>query len=119
MALLSNLYVVLILRILHIGGGIMWVGSAALYLLLLIPAARTAQSAGQKFLQTLGPKFGAMMGMVTTVTVLSGALLWAGYGVLRGAPSIILWNMVAASLAALVLILKVARKPAASAPPSA
>lgn len=79
MALLSNLYVVLILRILHIGGGIMWVGSAALYLLLLIPAARTAQSAGQKFLQTLGPKFGAMMGMVTTVTVLSGALLYARF----------------------------------------
>ena len=79
MALLSNLYVVLILRILHIGGGIMWVGSAALYLLLLIPAARTAQSAGQKFLQTLGPTFGAMMGMVTTVTVLSGALLYARF----------------------------------------
>lgn len=79
MAILSNLSVILILRILHIGGGIMWVGSATLYLLLLIPAARTAQSAGQKFLQTLGPKFGAMMGMVTTVTVLSGALLYARF----------------------------------------
>lgn len=56
---------------------------------------------------------------LTYAMVLSGALLWAGYGVLRGAPSIIIWNAVAASLAALVLILKVARKPAASAPPLA
>lgn len=79
MAILSNLYVILILRVLHIACGIMWVGSAALYLLLLIPAARSAQSAGQKFMQTLGPKFGAMMGFVTTVTVLSGALLYARF----------------------------------------
>ena len=79
MAILSNLYVILILRILHIGGGIMWVGSATLYLLLIIPAARSAQAAGQKFLQTLGPKFGAMMGLITTVTVLSGALLYARF----------------------------------------
>lgn len=70
MALLSNLYVILILRILHIGAGIMWVGSATLYLLLIIPAARSAQSAGQKFLQTLGPKFGTMMGLVTAASAL-------------------------------------------------
>ncbi|MCE7921404.1 MAG: hypothetical protein DYG85_18205 [Chloroflexi bacterium CFX1] len=79
MTILSNLYVILILRVLHVGGGIMWVGSAALYLLLIIPAAYSAQSAGQKFLQTLGPKFGAMMGLVTTITVLSGALLYARF----------------------------------------
>jgi uncharacterized membrane protein len=79
MAILSNLYVILILRILHIGGGIMWVGSAALYLLLILPAAQSARSAGQKFLQTFGPKFGALMGIVTTVTVLSGALLYARF----------------------------------------
>jgi len=79
MAILSNLYVILILRVLHIGSGIMWVGSAALYLLLLIPAARSSQSAGKKFMQTLGPKFGAMMGVATTTTVLSGALLYARF----------------------------------------
>jgi MtN3 and saliva related transmembrane protein len=39
--------------------------------------------------------------------VLAGALLWMGYGVFRGAPSIVLWNIVAAVLAALVLVLKV------------
>lgn len=43
---------------------------------------------------------------LTYAMVLTGALLWAGYGVFRGAPSIIIWNIVAASLAALVLALK-------------
>lgn len=40
--------------------------------------------------------------------VLTGAVLWGGYGFLRGAPSIVLWNAVAALLAATVLILKLA-----------
>jgi len=35
-----------------------------------------------------------------------GAVLWGGYGILRGAPPIVLWNGVAAALAALVLVLK-------------
>lgn len=56
---------------------------------------------------------------LTYAMVLSGAVLWAGYGVLRGAPSIIIWNAVAASLAALVLILKISRRQAPNAPPSA
>lgn len=43
---------------------------------------------------------------LTYAMVLSGALLWGSYGVLRGAPSIILWNAVAAVLAAMVLFLK-------------
>lgn len=43
---------------------------------------------------------------LTYLMVLTGAVLWAGYGVMRSAPSIILWNVVAASLAALVLTLK-------------
>jgi uncharacterized protein with PQ loop repeat len=43
---------------------------------------------------------------LTYAMVLIGALLWMSYGLLRAAPSIVLWNVVAASLAALVLILK-------------
>jgi MtN3 and saliva related transmembrane protein len=43
---------------------------------------------------------------LTYAMVLSGALLWGAYGVFRAAPSIILWNAVAAGLAALVLVLK-------------
>ena len=79
MNILFNLYVILILRVLHIAGGVIWVGSAILYLFLLIPAAKSAESAGQKFMQNFGPRFGAMMGIVTTVTVLSGTLLYARF----------------------------------------
>jgi MtN3 and saliva related transmembrane protein len=43
---------------------------------------------------------------LTYAMVLTGALLWGTYGVFRGAPSIILWNAVAACLAATVLVLK-------------
>jgi len=79
MNILNNLYVILVLRVLHVGGGIIWVGSAILYLFLLIPVAKSTESAGQKFMQTLGPRFGGMMRIVTTVTVLSGALLFARF----------------------------------------
>lgn len=41
--------------------------------------------------------------------ILTGALLWLVYGVFRAAPSIILWNFVAAGLAGLVLTLKLKR----------
>jgi len=46
---------------------------------------------------------------LTYAMVLTGALLWGTYGLLRGAPSIIIWNAVAAALAGLVLILKARR----------
>lgn len=46
---------------------------------------------------------------LTYTMVFVGAVLWGGYGVLRGAPSIVLWNAVAACLAALVLTLKLRR----------
>jgi MtN3 and saliva related transmembrane protein len=48
---------------------------------------------------------------LTYAMVLTGAVMWAAYGVLRGAPSIVLWNVVAAGLALLVLALKVRRRP--------
>lgn len=43
--------------------------------------------------------------------VFIGALLWMSYGVLRAAPSIVIWNVVAAGLAGLVLALKWRRRP--------
>ena len=51
----------------------------------------------------------ANVSALTYAMVLTGAVLWGAYGVFRGAPSIILWNAVAASLAALVLVLKLTR----------
>lgn len=53
---------------------------------------------------------------LTYAMVLAGAVMWTSYGVLRAAPSIVLWNVVAAGLAALVLSLKLRRR---AAPPSA
>lgn len=55
---------------------------------------------------------------VSTLTysmVLTGAISWGAYGVFRAAPSIIIWNAVAACLAALVLILKLSRRSTPSA----
>ncbi|ANP46637.1 SemiSWEET family sugar transporter [Candidatus Viadribacter manganicus] len=46
---------------------------------------------------------------LTYMMVFAGAVLWGSYGVMRGAPSIMLWNAVAAGLAAMVLILKFRR----------
>ncbi len=48
---------------------------------------------------------------LTYAMVLTGALLWGTYGLLRGAPSIVLWNAVAAGLAGLVLVLKLRQPP--------
>lgn len=43
---------------------------------------------------------------LTYAMVMTGAVLWCAYGVFRGAPSIILWNVVAAGLAGMVLLPK-------------
>ncbi|MCE7858891.1 MAG: hypothetical protein DYG86_03780 [Chloroflexi bacterium CFX2] len=79
MNFLFNLYVILILRILHIAGGILWVGTATFYLFLLVPAARASEISGQKLMQNLGPRMGPFMGIVTSLTVLSGGLLYARF----------------------------------------
>ena len=49
---------------------------------------------------------GSGVSLLTYLMVLAAALLWGGYGVLRAAPSIVLWNAVAAGLAGVVLVLK-------------
>lgn len=43
--------------------------------------------------------------------VATGASLWFVYGLLRGSPSIMLWNVVAGLIAAAVLVLKLRRPP--------
>lgn len=79
MDILSNYYVLVALRIAHVGGGIIWAGSAVLFLFLLVPTVRSTQAAGQKFMANFGPRFGKLMPLVTTVTVVSGALLYARF----------------------------------------
>jgi MtN3 and saliva related transmembrane protein len=53
---------------------------------------------------------GASVSGLTYAMVLAGALMWMTYGLFRGAPSIVLWNLVAAALAATVLGLKLMRR---------
>lgn len=43
---------------------------------------------------------------LTNTMALAGQVLWCAYGALRAAPSIVIWNVVAACLASLALILK-------------
>lgn len=60
---------------------------------------------------------GAAVSGLTYSMVLIGALMWGAYGWLRAAPSIVLWNAVAAGLAGLVLVLKLRGRRADCAPP--
>ncbi|MES1197638.1 MAG: SemiSWEET family transporter [Pseudomonadota bacterium] len=53
---------------------------------------------------------------LTYSMVLAGNILWMGYGLLRGAPSIVIWNLVAAAIATFVLTLKVVTREKAVAP---
>lgn len=62
-------------------------------------------------LKIIRDRDGQNVSALTYTMVLVGALLWMGYGFLRAAPSIVLWNMVASLLAGLVLVLKLRGKP--------
>ncbi len=77
MNILFNLYVILALRIAHVVGGVLWAGSGILYLFVLLPAVKSTTAAGQTFMQNFGPRFAKWMPIVSTVTVISGALLYA------------------------------------------
>ncbi|HSM70394.1 MAG TPA: hypothetical protein VK851_02535 [Anaerolineales bacterium] len=79
MNILFNQYVILVLRVAHVASGLMWVGSAVLYLFFLVPAAKSAGAAGQTFMQKFGPRVSPMMGVATTLTVISGALLYSRF----------------------------------------
>lgn len=57
-------------------------------------------------LKLLRDRDGRNVSALSYFMVLAGALLWMSYGFFRGAPSIVLWNVVAAILAVLVLVLK-------------
>lgn len=75
-SILSNHYVILLLRIAHVSGAVLWVGSGIFLFLHVLPTARSTQVAGQKFMEALAPRVSPFMNVVATTTILSGALLY-------------------------------------------
>lgn len=72
-----NVYL-LLLRTAHVFGGVLWAGSAVLYLFFITPAVRAVGANGQVFMQRLVGKqrFPMYMNSVSLLTILSGALLY-------------------------------------------
>ena len=73
----------IILRLIHIIGGVFWVGGTFFMAGLISPTAKEAGEAGQKFMQQLGlhSNLSQLMGISATLTFLSG--LWM-YGEISG-----------------------------------
>jgi uncharacterized membrane protein len=68
----------IVLRILHIFGGVFWVGGAIVHVAFIEPTARATAPEGHKFVQYLvgRGRFSLFMNVVSALTVLSGALLY-------------------------------------------
>lgn len=82
-----NVYLVILLRAIHIFAGILWVGSAIFFLFFIEPTIKSFGPSGQQFMQHLvsRQRYPQFMGMVSLLTVLAGgALLWISSGGLRG-----------------------------------
>jgi hypothetical protein len=73
-----NIYLLLLLRLLHVAGGVLWVGAAALYIALIAPTIHGIGPAGGRFLQHFveRQKYPVYMGLSSIATVLSGAGLY-------------------------------------------
>lgn len=80
-------YYVLLLRIVHIFGGVFWAGSAFVLVRFVAPAAEQAGPEGAKFMQrlVLGTRFVVVTAAAAGLAVLTGLLLyWRASGGLRG-----------------------------------
>jgi uncharacterized membrane protein len=73
--------VVLILRFLHVVGGVFWVGAITVMAWFLFPVARGAGPEGFKFLQQVmeARRMGMWVGISAMATVLSGIILYARF----------------------------------------
>lgn len=73
-----NIYLVILLRTVHIVASVLWVGSAILYLFFVEPSVKSLGPAGPKFMQNFIGKrrFSVYMSSVSLLTVLAGVLLY-------------------------------------------
>ena len=81
-----NIYLLILLRAIHIFAGVLWVGSAIFFLFFVEPTIKSFGPSGQQFMQRLisRQRYPQYMGMVSLLTVLAGgALLWISSGGLR------------------------------------
>jgi hypothetical protein len=71
--------VTIILRLIHILGGIFWVGTMVLLAAFLLPSVRTAGREGGRFMQTLmqQQRLQFYLGLAMLLTVLSGITMYA------------------------------------------
>ncbi len=68
----------IVLRIIHIGAGVCWVGGAIIYTLFLEPAAKATAPGSGPFMQYLisHRRYPVFMGVCSLLTVLAGGLLY-------------------------------------------
>jgi uncharacterized membrane protein len=72
------LFYLLVLRLLHIGAGVLWAGSAIFYFLFVEPSVKGLGPAGPRFMQGLIEKrrYPLFMNIVATLTIVAGLLLY-------------------------------------------
>lgn len=70
-------YYLIILRLVHIVASVCWVGGAFIFFLFVEPTAKALAPAGMQFVQYMVTKrrYSVFMGITSTLTVFSGALL--------------------------------------------
>jgi uncharacterized membrane protein len=73
-----NIYVVLILRLVHIFAGVLWVGAAILYFFYIGPTVKDIGPAGGKFMVDFieRRRYPVFMAVVSTLTIVSGVPLF-------------------------------------------
>src|SRR5689334_6321778 len=73
---MSDQTYIVILRLLHIGFGLFWAGSALFFALFLMPSLKASGPEGVKFMQTLGRSGYPIAAMISAIiTIVSGFLL--------------------------------------------
>jgi hypothetical protein len=78
-----NIYLILLLRLIHIVAGILWAGAAVYYLFFVKPSVKAIGAAGPQFMQHLAERRKLPLFMVGTslLTVLAGGFLfWSSSG---------------------------------------
>ena len=73
---MNNLMIVL--RLIHIIGGMFWIGSTLLMILFILPSVNATRDSGQRFLShfLIKTHYGRVLGLSAILTMLAGAILY-------------------------------------------